>query len=94
MFNPVVRNCYNIANFYLHITFNRDVFSPLSLPRRFIGLDCTMYKLVARRVSYKKQELLTLREHLSSPPVFGGGPCCLSFLCCLIMCHYVMNSVL
>jgi len=29
------------------------------------------------RVSYKKQELLTLREHLSSPPGFGS--CCSSF---------------
>ena len=40
-------------------------------------------------MSYKKQELFTLREHLSSPPVFGGVcvdnrfsffvlPCCVS----------------
>ena len=30
-------------------------------------------------MSYKKQELLTLREHLSSLPVFWLRPCCPSF---------------
>jgi hypothetical protein len=30
-------------------------------------------------VSYKKQELLTLRELLSSPRVFWWGPCCSPF---------------
>ena len=34
------------------------------------GLDY-IYIWVIRRVSYKKQELLTLREHTSSPPVFA-----------------------
>ena len=31
---------------------------------------------VTWRVSYKKQELLTLHEHLSSPTVCWCGPCC------------------
>jgi hypothetical protein len=31
-----------------------------------------MYILLTRRVSYNKQELLTLREHLGSPSVVGG----------------------
>jgi len=34
---------------------------------------------VTRWVSYKKQELLTAREHVGSPPVFGGGQWCSSF---------------
>ena len=50
---------------------------------------------VTRWVSYKKQELLTLREHLSSPSVFGGvrvAHLC-SFLCCPIMYIYVLTSL-
>jgi hypothetical protein len=43
-----------------------------------------LYIWVTRRVSYKKQELPTLRKHLSSSPVF------FSFLCCPIMCLYVL----
>jgi hypothetical protein len=49
---------------------------------------------VTWRVSYKKQELFTLREHLR---VFWWGPCCSYFLfclCCTIMCLYVLSSVL
>jgi hypothetical protein len=42
-----------------------DVFFCLSLPRPLPDLTI-----------YKKQELLTLRGHLSSPPVFWWGPCC------------------
>ena len=55
-----------------------------------------MYIYVTHRVSYKKGELLTLREHLSSPSVFGGVHVAhiFSFLCCPIMCHYVQSSVL
>jgi hypothetical protein len=36
-------------------------------------------------VSYKRQELLTLREHLSSPPVFSAVRVAhlFSFLCCV-----------
>ena len=48
------------------------------------------------RVPYKRQELLTLREHMSSPLVFGGV--CVahlfSFLCCPITCLYVLCSVM
>jgi hypothetical protein len=38
-----------------------------------------LYIWITRRVSYKKHELLTLREHLSWLPVFLWGPCCSSF---------------
>jgi hypothetical protein len=47
-------------------------------------------------VSYKKQELLILCEHLSSFRLFGGFRVAhlFSFLCCPIMCIYVLGSVL
>jgi hypothetical protein len=48
-----------------------------------------------RRESYKKQEVLTLRQHLISHSAFWLGPCCsLFFLCCSILCLYVLSSVL
>ena len=45
-------------------------------------------------MSYKKQELLTLLEHLVSPLVFGGVSvarlfsflCCVAFLCFVCLC--------
>ena len=45
------------------------------------------------RVSYKKQELFIFREHMR---VFGGVRVAhlFSFLCCPIMCPYVLSSVL
>jgi hypothetical protein len=38
--------------------------------------------------SYNKQELLTLREHLSSPPVCWWGSCC-SFFWFFVLSYYV-----
>jgi len=40
-------------------------------------------------MSYKKQELLTLREYLSSPPEFWWGPCCSSFN--FVLSYYVSS---
>ena len=61
-------------------------------------LPWRLYKWVTRWVSYKKQELLALRQH---PWVFllvGGRGVrvahLFSFLCCPIMCLYVLSSVL
>ena len=55
-----------------------------------------MYLWVTWRVSYKKQELLIIREHLSSSRFFGGVRVAhrFSFLYFLIMCLYVLSSVL
>jgi len=47
-----------------------------------------LYIWVTRRVYYKKQELLTLREHLSSPPVFLVGSVLLMFLV-FVLFYYV-----
>ena len=62
--------------------------------KTFTGLG--MYIWVSRQVSYKKQELITLREHLSSPLFFVWSVCAhlLSFLCCPTICLYVLTSVL
>jgi len=55
-----------------------------------------LYTWVTRRVSYKKQELLTFREHMGSAPVFGGVRVAhrFSFLCWHSMCLYILSSVL
>ena len=71
-------------------------------PQLFVGGSCLIYVclpicysgvkhvLVVRVtwwVSYKRQELLTLREHLCSPPVFSGVRVAhrFSFLCCVFV---------
>jgi hypothetical protein len=55
-----------------------------------------LYIWVTWRVSYKKQELLALPEHLSSPPVFCEVRVAhlFSYLRCPIMCLYSLSSVL
>jgi len=40
-------------------------------------------------VSYKKQELLILREHLSSPPVFLAGSVFFSSIFLFVLSYYV-----
>ena len=47
---------------------------------------------VTTRMSYKKQELLTLLEHLVSPPVFWWGPCCSSFQF-FVLSYYIFVCV-
>ena len=52
-----------------------------------------LYIWVTRRVYYKKQELLTLRKHVSSSSVFFVGSVLLIFLfifCFPIVCLYVL----
>jgi hypothetical protein len=54
--------------------------------KAFTGLD--WYICVTRRVSYKKQALFALREHMCSIPVIWLGPGCSScyfFLCCHVL---------
>ena len=64
------------------LTFKYIVFYPLSPTRSLLDLT----KWVIRRKSYKKHKLFTLREKLSSRPVFLG-PCRIfyfCFLCCVL----------
>ena len=51
------------------------------------GVKYVLTKQVTWWVSYKRQELLTLREHLCSPSVFGGVHVAhlFSFLCCVFL---------
>ena len=66
---------------------------------RLVSLPTWLYIWVTWRVSYKKQELFTLREHTSLPPDFWLGPCCpllliVVFWCFAILCLYVQSPVL
>ena len=62
--------------------------------------DLTIW--VTRRVSYQKQELLTLRDHLGSPPVFViflfyfllQGPCSSSFKFSVFCCDFFILFVI
>jgi hypothetical protein len=49
-----------------------------------------LYIQVTRRMAYKKQELLTLSEHLISPPFFLVGSVLLIFLvfCVVLLCVF------
>ena len=47
-----------------------------------------LYTWVTRRVSYKKQKQLTLREHLSSPPALLVGSVLLIFLV-FVLSYYI-----
>ena len=62
-----------------------QMFSSSMIVKISTGLD---YILVTRPVSYKKQELLILREYLSAPPVFWCGPCC-SSIQFFVLSYYV-----
>ena len=42
-------------------------------PSAYIQYRRFKYIWVIERVSYKKQELLTIREHMGSPPLFCGS---------------------
>jgi hypothetical protein len=54
----------------------------------------TSIKSIMKIMSYKKQKLLTFREHPSPLPVFSGVSVAHLFLCCSIMCLYVLSFVL
>ena len=63
----------------------------------YIAMSNTTWFLWAiQRVSYKRQELLTLREYLCSPPVFGGH--CVgnrfSFLSCVVLLCLSLSCIL
>jgi hypothetical protein len=45
-------------------------------------------------VSYKNQELLTIREHLRSPTFFGGSVVLILFLNCVLSYYVALRSEL
>lgn len=77
--------CINHVGSDQHQHFSWAYFVPINLLSMFddkLWPDLTIW--VSRRVCYKKQELITLREHLGQPPVFiGGARVGHSFLCCV-----------
>jgi hypothetical protein len=86
----------HISNDNGSFTFYVDVFLPLSLPR--LSPDLTVYIWATRQVFYYKQGMLTLQFAMTRvhPRVFGGVRVAhlFSFLCCPIICLYVLSSVL
>ena len=77
-----VRSCLPLEKVYWKVKMN-DVLGLLPI-------------WITRRVSYKKQELLTLRENLGSPPVFGGVHVAhlLGFLCFVLFCFVLFVFVM
>ena len=69
----------HISNDSGSFTFYVDIFLSRLVP------NLTVYT-ITRWMSYKKQELLALREHLGLSLVFGGTHVAhlISFLCCVI----------
>ena len=66
--------------------FNVDVFLSSTTDKTFIWLDNIH---IRGQVSYKKQELFTLRYDLYSPPDIRWVPCCSSFwssVLCFVLC--------
>jgi hypothetical protein len=68
-----------------------DSDNPFGIVILFLTIYMSMY--VIRRVSYKKNSLLTLRKHLSSPAVFVGSMLLIflffSVILCFVCLHYV-----
>ena len=74
----VVITIWWIVTYYLYI--NKTSYLNVFFLYHYKGFYRTwLYLLVTRRVSYKRQKLLTLHEHLSSFPVIWWGPYCSSF---------------
>jgi hypothetical protein len=68
-----------------------DSDNPFGIVKLFLTIYMSMY--VIRRVSYKKNSLLTLRKHPSSPAVFVGSMLLIflffSVILCFVCLHYV-----
>jgi len=83
------RSVLFFPHFHWHPDLSRWNCNPSSLLSDISALNrvsmCYVINYKTRRGSYKKQKLLTLHNHLGSPPVFGGvGVAHLfSFLCCV-----------
>ena len=69
---------------FWYLNFMSIFFLSSTTDQTFTRLDCYRSN---RRVSYKKQELLTLRDHLGSLPLFCWGRCCSFFICSICLCH-------
>ena len=67
---------------YCHLNFHASLLRPWRFPLEKNPKECLKENLirVTRRVSYKRHNLLTHREHSCSPTVFWWGPCSSSIL--------------
>jgi len=84
----VLRNGTHINISALNVTIIRNIFWARVLwnIRDFIT-SCFNIIIVTRRVSLLEQELLTLSEHLSSPPVLSGVRVTQSLVLCVMFCR-------
>jgi hypothetical protein len=86
-----IRSCNSNKNWRFYL----DFFSFLYHFQDFY--QTWLYLWVTQMVLYEKQELLTLREQLCSPPVFGGVRCAhlfyFSVLCLLFVCLRIVSCV-
>jgi len=62
----------HLANSNRCFLFYVEFFFSLSPTTRFTGLNCEQHCVYIWRVSYKRQNLLTLREPLGSPRILVG----------------------
>jgi hypothetical protein len=73
---------------------------PMSLPRGKLGFAMSIYSdatpryiniwyTATRRVQLEEQELSTLPEHLSSPPVFSGIHVGRALVFCVVFCRFL-----
>ena len=78
-------DCYGISVSQL----TKDMFHLSSTrPFRFVSRLITRFVTrLARQVPLVEQELLTLQEHLSSPPVFSGVRVTRSLVLCVMFCR-------
>jgi hypothetical protein len=58
-----------------------------------LRIVCLVYIFYTRQVSIVEQELLTLPEHMSSPPIFGGVRVTRSLVLCVLFCRSLFKKV-
>jgi len=77
----------SISQMTMDLLFYVDFVFPRSVPRLY---ETSLYMWVTRRVSYKEQELPTLREHLGSPTVFSRV---IFLVFCVVFCFVCFRFV-
>jgi hypothetical protein len=93
--NWLIAKKYSFLKWQLIFSLSRGIFLPYSITdKTFTGREYTNV-WIPRQILYKKQELLTLWEHMSSSPIFWWGSSCSSFWfsVCVCVCLSFSSSV-
>ena len=90
-----VDRCLSFCTFFLLaiVLYVFLQFTDSDYPFGIFKLFLTIYMCVIRRVSYKKNSLLTLREHLSSPAVFIRSMLLIVLFFCVILSFVCLRYV-